>query len=184
MYIILVRFFRDKEESPEDVCSAITESSRLPNLKSNKTETDWKHLSNFEEATIENDYSSDIDFSDNKLDSLSIKSEEHTQNKSTNSDAANKFYEDEKELTSWIPKDCLEKLDGVNFACEYCPTVCNLEEEIINHVKTMHAEKADILRNFDSNENGQQNKKERRKPTKIDQVAVNAAKVIVEGEFC
>lgn len=71
--------------------------------------------------------------------------------------------DEDKELTDWIIKN----EDGFRFECQFCSVVCSVESDIINHVKEEHPDKS--------------KKKERKRHTKIDQDAVNSAKVVVDG---
>ncbi|KAK5648598.1 hypothetical protein RI129_003490 [Pyrocoelia pectoralis] len=73
-----------------------------------------------------------------------------------------------------------EQSDGYNFSCQYCSLMFVTEEDIMNHVNVEHADKE---HDFTEGLSDKMSKKERRKNTKLDQDAVNAAKVVVEGRI-
>ncbi|KAF5297111.1 hypothetical protein FQA39_LY02691 [Lamprigera yunnana] len=73
--------------------------------------------------------------------------------------------------------------EGYNFSCQYCNLMFVTEEDIISHVNLEHSDKQHDFSENISVDGKPLSKKERRKKTKIDQEAVNAAKVIVEGRI-
>uniref|UniRef100_A0A1Y1M847 Protein krueppel n=2 Tax=Photinus pyralis TaxID=7054 RepID=A0A1Y1M847_PHOPY len=88
--------------------------------------------------------------------------------------------EDKKSLT--FGSDGIEDQEqsleeGYSFSCQYCSLMFVTEEDIMNHVNVEHADKEHDF----SDGLSEKTKKERRKNTKLDQDAVNAAKVVVEG---
>lgn len=64
-----------------------------------------------------------------------------------------------------------------NFACQFCELVFVQEEEILEHVKRVHPEKSKFLLSPPQ----EMTKKDKRKHNKLDQEAVNAAKVVIDG---
>ncbi|KAF5294031.1 hypothetical protein FQR65_LT10936 [Abscondita terminalis] len=73
--------------------------------------------------------------------------------------------------------------EGYNFSCQYCSSMFVTEEDIINHVNEEHADKEHDFSDTLGSNDKLLGKKERRKNKKLDQEAVNAAKVVVEGRI-
>nr|XP_022908831.1 zinc finger protein OZF-like isoform X1 [Onthophagus taurus] len=67
-----------------------------------------------------------------------------------------------------------------DFSCEYCGALFIKDEDILRHVREQHGNEIDLNETVNISQNSE--KKERRKHTKIDQEAVNAAKVVVDGK--
>lgn len=82
-----------------------------------------------------------------------------------------------------IQPEKMELGNCYNFSCQYCPLMFVNEEDIINHVKQEHSDKDHGLSDDVSSATKPSNKKDRRKNTKLDHEAVNAAKVVVEGRI-
>lgn len=78
---------------------------------------------------------------------------------------------DDEVLSQWLQKT--EKVELFSFCCQYCTFASECEDGIVRHMKGHHPECTDTL--------SYEDKKEKRKNTRIDQEAVNAAKVIVDG---
>ncbi|RZC38962.1 zf-H2C2 2 domain containing protein [Asbolus verrucosus] len=79
-----------------------------------------------------------------------------------------------------------DKDDGDSyFACQYCPGIFVLKRDVINHVRNDHGKDFDIsvVQQIPKQIPEQVIKKERRKNNKIDQDAINAAKVVVDGRI-
>ncbi|KRT86072.1 C1 domain containing protein [Oryctes borbonicus] len=72
-----------------------------------------------------------------------------------------------------------DNLEIYPFACQYCSFVFGNEEDILQHVKEKHPDEIDVMPLDPLSHHSV--KKERRKHAKIDQDAVNAAKIIVDG---
>lgn len=53
--------------------------------------------------------------------------------------------DDDKALSEWLTKNEIEKDELFSFCCQFCSAVYNQEEEIINHVKEQHPDKADLI---------------------------------------
>lgn len=71
--------------------------------------------------------------------------------------------------------------DQLNFVCQYCSLVYENENDIINHLKTDHTDKATV----ENSEKGDVKNKfaQRKRYTKVDQDAINEAKIEVEGRI-
>ncbi|KAI4467876.1 orotate phosphoribosyltransferase [Holotrichia oblita] len=94
------------------------------------------------------------------------------------SESKGSVIKEEKNISSeCIVKD--DNLEPYHFACQYCSYVFVNEEDILEHVKEKHPDELDVMASDPLLLSG--DKKEKRKHTKIDQDAVNAAKIVVDG---
>lgn len=94
------------------------------------------------------------------------------------SDSKGSVIKEERNISS----ECIVKEDNVeayHFACQYCSYVFVNEDDILEHVKEKHPDELDVMVSDPLLQND--DKKEKRKHTKIDQDAVNAAKIVVDG---
>lgn len=53
--------------------------------------------------------------------------------------------DDGKALNEWLTKNEIEKEDLFSFCCEHCTAMFHQEEEIVNHVKEQHPDKAEFI---------------------------------------
>lgn len=79
--------------------------------------------------------------------------------------------------------ECVKEDDSemYHFACQYCSYVFLNEEDILQHVKDKHPGEIEVMPTDPLQQT--LDKKEKRKHTKIDQDAVNAAKIVVDGRI-
>ena len=71
-----------------------------------------------------------------------------------------------------------EKHEAYNFICQYCPSMFVTEEDILKHVKDNHFDEIDLTK---GDPVPILNDKRKRKNKKLDQQAVNDAKVFIDG---